>query len=262
MEARGVSDAEVHLNLLHDAVGKLRAVGNSFLADFVVDAVYFVYPGEPDTQVKKKLPPFTFENGRKFLCCLLVRIYDIFRNKRRVFYGIVMLFVCVGYISSPYAVIDHASESTIYEMAFMAGLMLGIIFSSSRRPSCSGAVMAAMFACMLLSSAHKLYVMHDYTLGVHNFLEEHAGDFRNTPDKVYVYYIADVPLEGFSVYKAPLGYGLSQGLAFNSLWGWKADMRLEEVKSEADIDFTPDSLPEYDTVFSLTQSGILKILRN
>lgn len=197
-----------------------------------------------------------------FLCYVLVRVYDIFRNKRRVFWGLVLLMMCAGYISSPYAVMGHTSESTSYEMIFMTGLMLGIIFSSSRRPSYSGSVMAAMFACMILSSAHKLYVMHCYTLKVHNYLEEHARYFRNIPRKAFVYFIEDIPYEGFSVYKATLGHGLSGGSAFNSVWEWKTDITQQKVKSEDDIDFTPDSLPEYDTVFSLTQSGILKVLRN
>ena len=197
-----------------------------------------------------------------FLCFILARIYDIFRNKRRLFWGLVMLFVCAGYISSSYAIVGHNNESTSYEMIFMSGLILGIILSSSRPPKWSNAIIAAMFACMLLSSCHKLYVMHNYTLGVRNFLAEHAGDFRNTPDKAYVYFIDDIPEDGFAVYTYPAGHGLNYGGAFNSLWGWKAAIKIECVSSDADIKFTSDSLPEYDTVFSLTQSGKIKVLRN
>lgn len=197
-----------------------------------------------------------------FLCFVLSRLLLIFRTDRRRFFSIVMLFVCAGYISSPYAVMGHNSEATAYEMTFMIGLMLGMILHSGGRSKFRGAILAAMFACMILSSGHKIFVMHEYTLGVHNFLEEHAADFSNTPKKAYVYFIEDIPEYGYATYKYTMGHGLNGGYAFNSVWGWRTKFTINHVSGDVNIDLTPDSLPEYDTVFSLSESGKLNVLRN
>lgn len=115
---------------------------------------------------------------------------------------------------------------------------------------------------MCLVLGHKLYTVHVYSLEVREFIAEHRNDFRSVPSKVFVYYVHDVPRNGYSVYAAPVGDGLYEGKAFNSVWKWKADFTVKTVSSDADIDFTPASLPEYDTVFSLSRSGNLKVLRN
>lgn len=197
-----------------------------------------------------------------FLCVILACVYDIFRTNRRLFYSLIGLFVCAGFISSPHAVMGYNAESTAYEMAFMSGLIFGVILSSSRRPGITSKVLAVMFASMVLVLGHKFYVMHNYTRSVHDFIIEHSSDFTNLPQKVHVYFIEDVPMEGYSTYRYPIGHGLNKGVAFKSLWNWDTYFTIKNVSSDADIDFTPASLPEYDTVFSLTRSGTLKVLKN
>lgn len=199
-----------------------------------------------------------------FIVFILAGIAGVFRSNRRIFWGLVLFFVCAGYISSPYAVVGHNSEATAYEMVFMIGLMLGVMLSaySSSGSSWSRAILAVTLVCMVLSSGHKILTKHEYTLGVHNFLNEHRADFTNTPRKACVYLVEDIEEAGYATYKYPLGHGLGDGSAFNSLWGWKAEITKRRVSSDVDIVLTPESLPEYDTVFSLTQSGTLKVLRN
>ena len=197
-----------------------------------------------------------------FLGFVAMKICYIFRHDRQLFTGLVMLFVSAGYISSPYAVMGYNSEATAYEMTFMIGLMLGMILHSGGRSRFGRSILVAMFACMILSSGHKICVMHEYTLGVHNFIVEHAQDFRRTPAKAYVYFIEDIPRYGYATYKYTMGHGLANGIGFKSVWGWRTKITINHVSDDAHIDFTPDSLPEYDTVFSLSESGKLNVLRN
>ena len=197
-----------------------------------------------------------------FLCVILACVYNIFKTNRKLFYSLIGLFVCAGFISSPYAVMGYNAESTAYEMAFMFGIIFGIILSSCRWPRKSSAVLVLMFVSMILVLGHKFYVMHNYTRSVYDFIAEHSSEFVNIPQKVHIYFIEDVPMEGYSTYTYPIGHGLGRGKAFNSVWNWKADFTVKTVSSDADIDFTPASLSEYDTVFSLTRSGTLKVLKN
>lgn len=197
-----------------------------------------------------------------FLVYVFLCLRDIFRNNRKMFIVIAGLFVCAGYISSPLVVMGHVADNTTYEMAFMAALILGIILSLCKWSKRISLVISIMLLCMCLVLGHKLYTVHVYSLEVREFIAEHRNDFRSVPSKVFVYYVHDVPRNGYSVYAAPVGDGLYEGKAFNSVWKWKADFTVKTVSSDADIDFTPASLPEYDTVFSLSRSGNLKVLRN
>ena len=197
-----------------------------------------------------------------FLVYILVCLFDIFRNDRKKFIVIAGLFVCAGYISSPLVVMTRVADNTTYEMVFMMSLILGIVLASRNWSSRTCVIMSIMLLCMGCVLGHKLYAVHTYSLETHEFIAEHRDDFLNIPAKVFVYYVRDVPNSGYSVYSAPIGEGLYRGRAFNSVWDWKADFTVKTVSSDADIDFTPASLLEYDTVFSLTRSGTLKVLRN
>ncbi len=199
-----------------------------------------------------------------FIVFVLSGIVNIFRSNRKMFWVLLLLFVCAGYVSSPYAVMGHNSEATAYEMVFMAGLMLGVMLSAykSSSTSWSRAILVITLLCMVLSSGHKILTKHEYTLGVHNFLNEHRADVPNVPRKAYVYLVEDIEEVGYATYTYPLGHGLGDGSAFNSLWGWTAEISKQRVSSDVDIGFSTESLPEYDTVLSLTQSGTLKVLRN
>ena len=198
-----------------------------------------------------------------FLGYIFICLRRIFISDRKTFNIIAGLFVCAGYISSSFAVIDHVGDNTTYEMVLMCALILGIILSSCRpRKFIEFAVIAVMLISMFCVQGHKFYVSHMLTAKIHAFIDEHKHDFSNKPSKVFVYFIADVPEEGYSIYHMSLGKGLNSGTAFKTVWGWETKFTVREINSEAEIDFTPENLPEYDTVFSLTRSGILKVLRN
>ena len=77
-----------------------------------------------------------------------------------------------------------------------------------------------------------------------------------------MYFIEDIPEEGYASYKYPMGHGLHDGYAFKSLWNWEPEVKINRLKNFDKNTFKSDSLPEYDTVLVLTQSGNLKILRN
>lgn len=198
-----------------------------------------------------------------FLGYIIACLYEIFRNNKRLFAGIIGFFVCALYISSPYTLAGQISDAMAYEMSFMLALMLGVILSSScRKPKFMKLAITAMFASMIFVCAHKILVMHDYTLEVHNFLQAQQSKFENIPSKALIYFIEDIPEEGYGTYKYDIGHGLHEGHAFNSLWGWKAKIDIKTVKNFSEIKFSPETLPEYDTIFSLTRSGSLEILRN
>lgn len=197
-----------------------------------------------------------------FLSYMAICIYDIFRNRRKIFWLLSGLFVCGLYISGPYAVMGKLQDAANYEAAFMLSLIIGIIISNCARRKFMLPIFTVMMTSMLCTSAHKLYVMHDYTSEVKDFLIEHRNDFAHKPSKVFVFYIEDVPHEGYSVYRFQLGHGLSEGIAFNSLWDWEAEFKVRRVKSEANINILSGDLTRYDTVFSLTRSGKIKVLRN
>ena len=197
-----------------------------------------------------------------FILCLCSGLVGILKNKQRVFYLVIGLFICAGFISSPYVVMGHAGEVTAYEMTFSLAVILGIILDNAFTSRIMKIITVLMFICMIGVSAHKFWVMHDYTSSVNSFLIEHKADFKNTPSKIFVYFVEDIPEEGHASYRYPIGHGLGNGHAFKSLWNWKPEIKTQSFKNMDDVNFTPESLPEYDTVFILTQSGSLKILRN
>ena len=197
-----------------------------------------------------------------FLACVICGITCIFRRERKVFTVLLLLVICAMYISSPYTVMGKTAESQAYEMAFMLGLILGIVLKYSKPGKLMIAVCVLMYCSMFSVCCHKIFTMHEWTCEIRDFLAEHVSDFRNRPSNVYVYCIEDIPLEGYSVYKYPLGHGLHYGGALNSLWDWEATITREYVRSDVDVHFSPETLPEYDTVVTLTQSGKLKVLRN
>ncbi len=147
-------------------------------------------------------------------------------------------------------------------MVFCFAFILGIIFDNVNITRAGKIIIALMFICMIFVSAHKFSAMHNYTSGVHNYLITHKSDFINTPSKIFVYFIEDIPEEGYASYKYPMGHGLHYGYAFKSLWNWEPEVKINKLKNFDQNTFKSDSLPEYDTVLVLTQSGNLKILRN
>lgn len=197
-----------------------------------------------------------------FLAFVIRGIIYIFRNERRMFNALAGLLMCAMYISSPYTVMGKTAESQAYEMAFMLGLILGIVLKYCKPSKLMIAASVLMYCSMFSVCCHKIHTMHEWTCEIRNFIAEHASDFRNRPSNVFVYYIEDIPLEGYSVYKYPLGHGLHYGNAFKSLWDWKPQFKIERVNSDIDINFSSESLPEYDTIFTLTQSGKMNVLRN
>ena len=156
-------------------------------------------------------------------------------------------------------------EDILYESVKRKGVYRRICweeFSSCGIRRAFIASSAVMFLCMFSVCCHKVYVLHEWSSGIQDFLHEHKADFRNKPSKIFVYFIKDIPEEGYSVYWYTPGHSVAFGEAFLSLWEWKPEFHSKHLNSEDDIDFMPDSLPEYDTVFSLTESGKLKVLRN
>ena len=186
-------------------------------------------------------------------------VLRLFRQKRKVFMILVFLLVCAMYVSSPYTVMARGAESQAYEMALMLGLMLGLLLSAVGGARKMMPALCVMLVCMSCVFCHKLCEMHDWTSEIRDFVAEHEADFANKPSKVLVYYVEDIPLEGYSVYRYPMGHGLLEGQALNSLWGWRAKFSVERAGSEAEIGSFPE---EYDTVFSLTRSGRLAVFRN
>ena len=197
-----------------------------------------------------------------FLFVILKKLCEIFINDKRIFVSLVLLLMCALFINSPYCVMGHVREGTAYEIVFFFSIILGVILANSSNTKFKNYVLAIMFICMICVSGHKFYVMHIYTSEVNSFLQEHKNDFYNIPSKIFVYYVEDIPDEGYSSYKYSLGHGLHRGYAFKSLWNWEPEVKTQSFKNMDDVNFTPESLPEYDTVFILTQSGSLKILRN
>lgn len=198
-----------------------------------------------------------------FIAYLFTCMKRLFITDRKTFKIIAGLFLCAGYISSPFAIIDHVGDNTTYEMLFMCSLMLGIILSRCRPVKYAEfAVIAIMIMSMFCVQGHKFYTAHTFTGEVHSFIAEHKHDFTRKPSRVFVYYIADIPDDRYSMYHMTLGRGLDYGQAFKSEWGWDTRFTVKNINSESEIDYTPESLPEYDTVFSLTRSGTLKVLRN
>ena len=201
-----------------------------------------------------------------FFAYIAVCLYRIFVFNRKVFIIIMALFVCAGYISSPFTVLAHTADNTVYEMVFMIALILAIILSSyekiCKRTKSEIMIIVVMLLCMTLVQVHKFYAIHKYTSRVHNFIAEHKDDFNRMPKNVLVFYVEDVPEVYYSVFSASLGHGLASGVAFNSVWNWGANITVKTLKNEAEADFTPENFSEYDTIFTLTNSGKLKVFRN
>ena len=165
-----------------------------------------------------------------FLIFLFADVCNIFKTNRKLFYVIAGLFVCAGYISSPYAVMGHNGEVTAYEMAFTCALIIGIILSCRKWTKRSTAVLLLMFVSMFMVTGHKVCTMHNYTKGIHDFIQEHKADFADTPKNAYVYFIEDIPNDGYATYTYTIGHGLLNGRAFNSLWEWKTNFTVNIVE--------------------------------
>ena len=172
-----------------------------------------------------------------FLCFVIAMVYGIFRDERKTFNIIAGLFTCALYISSPYTVMAHVSEATAYEMAFMFALIFGIVLSSSRMSRAFVISCALMFLCMISVCCHKIYILHEWSSEIRSFLCEHKADFRNTPSKIFIYFIEDIPEEGYSVYWYTPGHSFASGQAFLSLWEWKPKFRVKHVSSDADVNY-------------------------
>ena len=185
------------------------------------------------------------------------------RQNRKTLVELSCLLVCVFYIASPFAIMGHVAEMSAYQMVFSGALFFGILFSNYRWRSWTSIVMIVFLVCMIFVSGHKLLVMRNFSHDVGFFLETSKEKFRNIPKRVFVYCVDDVSKE-YSVYKQPVGYGAWDGFAFRSQWGWLNPeyFQVEYVESKDEIKFTPEDYPECDTVFILTRSGSLTVLRN
>ena len=141
-----------------------------------------------------------------FLWYIFKCLRHIFTADRKTFKIIAGLFICAGYISSPFAVIDHVGDNTTYEMLFMCSLILGIVLSRCRPAKYAEVtIIAIMIISMFCVQCHKFYTAITYTGRIRTFIAEHKNNFSRQPSQVFVYYITDIPDDHYSIYTMNVG---------------------------------------------------------
>ncbi len=197
-----------------------------------------------------------------FLVLLLTGLIKIFRNSKKLFVSIILIFFCAMLIVVPYVIMGHVREANGYEFAYIFAFISSLILSKIKWNYKILLIIVSFLVCMIFVDCHKFITLSRYGFEIEEFIQEHSKYFKNKPSKVFVYSIQDVSEEGFSIYSHSIQHGSSWGLAFKKIWGWDTEIVVKQIKNYSEINFSSDALPEYDTVFIFANSGKLNILRN
>ncbi len=195
-----------------------------------------------------------------FLVCWLFALARMLREKRALF-PLTGLVLCALGLALPLAIIGSAGEMHAYPVLWAMALLLAFCFDRAR--ICvkrAAAAVSCVFLAFLITSAHKLVTIYDYSARTDALTQSIAAQY-DTPDAP-VLFVTVANWEGYSVFDQSAAQGTYMGYSLRPYYGWKTlnHTRYDAPTEEAAAAYIASCKEEYAAVFVIRDEVATRVL--